>query len=76
MNCQKCMSDRIIDIGAKCSDLFSASHQQKHYTGYVPSFIGLGTDSDYVEFSYCADCGQIQGKFPLPAKATKIFRED
>lgn len=75
MNCQKCELQTIIGVSAKCSDLFSASYQGADYFGYVPGFIGLGNDSDYVDFSYCANCGQIQGKFPLPNKATKIFRK-
>jgi hypothetical protein len=27
--------------------------------------MGIG-GGDYVAFSYCLDCGQIQGDFPLP----------
>lgn len=33
--------------------------------GYVPNNIGLGCDMDYIEFRYCADCGQMQGSWPL-----------
>jgi hypothetical protein len=38
---------------------------------YVPAGIGLGNDEDYVEFSYCADCGQMQGEFPIPEQKLK-----
>jgi hypothetical protein len=34
------------------------------HDGYVPSKMGIG-GGDYMEFSYCLDCGQIQGKFPV-----------
>jgi hypothetical protein len=33
--------------------------------GYVPRDLGIGGGDD-VHFAYCLDCGQIQGKFPLP----------
>jgi hypothetical protein len=38
----------------------------RHYHGYVPRDLGIGGGDD-VEFDYCLDCGQIQGRFPLPA---------
>jgi hypothetical protein len=41
-------------------NLGAASHD-----GYVPDDLGIG-GGDYVEFDYCLDCGQLQGKFPLP----------
>lgn len=64
MACQRCYSVRIVNINAKCSDCFDCDFQGMEYSGYVPFFLGIG-GSDYVEFSYCADCGQIQGNFPL-----------
>ena len=36
-----------------------------HQSGYVPRDLGVGGGDD-VEFTYCLDCGQIQGTFPLP----------
>jgi hypothetical protein len=41
--------------------------------GYVPDDLGLGFThggGDHVTFSYCLNCGQMQGRFPL--KLTKI----
>jgi hypothetical protein len=35
-----------------------------HEHGYVARDLGIGGDD--VNFDYCLDCGQIQGKFPLP----------
>ena len=32
--------------------------------GYVKDGLNVG-DGDYLEFSYCADCGQMFGNFPL-----------
>lgn len=65
-----CDHKRIISISAKCSDLFSASYGELEIDGYVPDgiVIGDGQYGDYVAFDYCADCGQIQGKFPIPEK--------
>jgi hypothetical protein len=31
----------------------------------VPRDLGIGGGDD-VQLTYCLDCGQIQGKFPLP----------
>jgi len=68
MKCQKCNSERIMSINAKCSDLFDAGYQGKYYDGYVIEGMGI-TDGDgygdYVTFDYCLDCGQIQGTFPV-----------
>ena len=63
MTC-KCGSERIATINAKCSDLCFISLSGAAKDGYVPDDMGIG-GGDYVEFSYCLDCGQIQGKFPL-----------
>lgn len=38
------------------------------HEGYVPQEFGVG-GGDYIEFSFCLECGQIQrgvGGFPLP----------
>ena len=36
-----------------------------NHDGYVPEDIGCG-ENDYIEFKYCLDCGQMQGKWPKP----------
>ena len=64
MKCFKCNSDKIASIGAKCSDLCSFSFDGLEKDGYVPTDVGIG-GGDYVEFDYCLNCGQIQGKFPI-----------
>jgi hypothetical protein len=63
--CIHCKSDRIISISGKTSDCFSATYKDINYDGYVPATIGLGEGGDYIEFSYCADCGKIQQHFPI-----------
>lgn len=67
MNCQKCDSDRIMDIHGKVSDCCIAVYKGYESDGYPPYEIGVDceNDSDSLSFSYCLECGQIQGKWPL-----------
>lgn len=68
------MKHRIMSVNGKTSDCFSGSLQSNHsleplnggydLNDYVPDDIGIG-GGDYVEFSYCLDCGMIQGDFPV-----------
>lgn len=68
MACQKCSSDKIFSVTAKCTDLcFVVSDTGKEHDGYVPENIGIG-GGDYVRIKYCIDCGQIQGTFPINFK--------
>lgn len=60
--CIKCKSVRLVDVSAKCSDLFSMTYLGKDYDGYVPHDMGIG-GGDYIEFIYCLQCGQIQDNF-------------
>jgi hypothetical protein len=72
MACQ-CGSIRIIHAGAKCSDRFWASYGNVQHEGYVPGELGIGS-GDYLELSYCADCGHIQGFQPiLESTLTEVF---
>lgn len=68
MECQSCRSDRIISIGGKCQDMCWAEFNGKEYDGYVPTELTVGKDGygDYLQFKYCLECGQIQGRFPEP----------
>ena len=65
MKCQRCNSERILFAGCKCSDMFGASIGSLQIGGYVPNDLGIG-GGDYLEIGLCLDCGQLQGKFPLP----------
>lgn len=67
MNCQRCQSLRVISIVAHCNDCCSVSSSaQSDRLGYQPGDIGIGNDSDHIKMSWCLDCGQIQGKWPIP----------
>ena len=67
MTC-KCGSERIARVSAKCSDMCVVTVGAEEHEGYVPHDFGIG-GGDYISFSYCLDCGQIQGK-PFPIKAS------
>jgi hypothetical protein len=64
MKCQRCNGvKKMYAISAKCSDLYSQVHlsTQHDYEGYVPEWIGGG---DYINFTICRHCGQVQGSWP------------
>lgn len=65
MSCQNCNSNRLINISAKCSDLCLIEIGDTEYDGYVPRDIGIG-GGDYVRMTYCLECGQIHGDWPMP----------
>ena len=75
MNCQKCNSQRILSLSAKCSDLCFATLGTEEKDGYVPCDLGIG-GGDYVEIQLCLDCGQLQGKFPIKKNTLKEEDED
>jgi hypothetical protein len=64
MKCQRCESERLCVINSKSSDLNNGVVVGTEFDGYVPDDIGIG-GGDYVEFTWCLECGQIQGQFPL-----------
>lgn len=71
MNCQRCQSKRVAGVTAKCSDCCGVNLNGADHEGYVPTGLGIG-GGDYVDFSFCLDCGQLQGNFPLaPAEIEK-----
>lgn len=65
-----CTHSRIIGVSGKTSDMCYVSYNRKSHDGYVPNNINIG-GGDYIEFDYCADCGQILGvPWPLPQDLT------
>jgi len=65
MNCQRCNSTRLLDVSAKASDCVSLRSGEYEHHGEMPDDVNLG-GGDYVRFTVCLDCGQIQGEYPLP----------
>jgi len=74
--CNKCWNGKIMTVVAKCSDSGMFNYKDKAMDGYVPEGLGIG-GGDYLEFEYCLDCGQIQGKdFPISDEAvTEAFEK-
>jgi hypothetical protein len=65
MKCQRCKSERVLSLSAKCSDLCVVTWPDgREEDGYVPELPNLG-GGDYVEFKVCLACGQVQGKWPV-----------
>jgi hypothetical protein len=72
--CQRCKSDRLAFVSAKCGDQCFTSTGGNEYNGLVPSDLGVG-GADYVTIEYCLACGQLQGKFPLAVSPLEKVRE-
>lgn len=62
MKCQKCKSEKIVSMCAKCPDGFDVDFYGKNYESVVIKNI---SDGEYVDPKICLDCGQCQGKFPV-----------
>ncbi len=66
MSC--CGKPELIVVNAKCSDMCHIRYPDlTEEQGYVPRNINIG-GGDYIEFSYCINCGKIRGKFPIMAE--------
>ena len=61
MACIKCDSTRLMSIDAKSSDLnfVEVPHLDVEHDGYAPNIPGV-CGGDYVNLTFCLDCGQIQ----------------
>lgn len=64
-NCFNCKSDRLAEVNGKCSDMCYVNLCSTYHNGYVPHDMNIG-GGDYIRITYCLDCGQMQGEFPLP----------
>lgn len=71
MSCQRCNSERVLSVSAKCSDMCVVQIGDLEHDGYVPTDVvfGAGGFGDYVTFDVCLDCGQMQGTWPNPQMA-------
>lgn len=69
--CQRCHHECVASVTGKTSDMFGIRWPGgKEQIGYVlpHRLIGLregDASNDYMNFSYCLVCGQIQGKWPV-----------
>jgi len=70
-----CKCERIARVSGKTSDLCYFETEGKEKNGYVPSGVGIG-GGDYIDFSYCLDCGMIQSsEFPVSEESVELLFE-
>lgn len=64
--CKKCGAERVARLSGKTSDLCFARVGEREHEGYVPTDMGICSDgdNDYINFDFCLECGQIQGRWP------------
>ena len=63
--CTSCNSLRLVTLTAKHSDMLTVEHNGQQRDGYNPYLDNLDSEgSDYLAFTYCLDCGTIQGEWP------------
>ena len=75
MNCQRCNSERILKIDGKTADCCCQQFGGSEVCDYVTSGMGIGS-GDYLRFSVCIECGQIQGEWPIPDDPEWALRDD
>lgn len=66
MGCQRCKSLRLSRIQAKCNDsiVFDLPGKGSVVGEYPLELEDIAAD-DYVDFTFCLSCGQVQGTFPI-----------
>ena len=72
--CQKCKAVSLVSISSKSSDLNFFRHLHREHDGYVLRDMGIGS-GDYVEFTFCVNCGQIQGNWPKKIHGKIVTRK-
>lgn len=65
MPCQRCSSERVLFVQSHADDRQFWILNGNSGEGYLPYDFGIGGGDD-VTMNLCLDCGQVQGKFPLP----------
>lgn len=73
--CDKCNSTRLLAASTFCCNALNLVFQETQYTGYVPEGYNIGESIKQLEFTYCMDCGKMQGTFPMPMTKMEIGME-
>jgi hypothetical protein len=61
--CQRCGKKRVARVDIEAEDMASVEMGEFNLSDdYLPNDMGIGT----IEFDFCLECGQIQGKWPRP----------
>lgn len=72
--CFHCDKNTLVSLSSKSSDLNSFTHRHREHDGYVLKGMGIG-DGDYINFTFCTNCGQIQDSFPKRIHGALITRD-
>lgn len=76
--CQRCKGTaKMVQVSAKCSDMYWQRNLKtgKEYDGYVKDWISSPMGGgDYVSFTVCRHCGQLQGAWPESDKSIDKFK--
>ena len=61
MTCKDCGSERLANVGGKCSDLGNlyVPHLDIDIDGYHPNIKGI-CSSDYIDLGFCLECGRFR----------------
>lgn len=60
--CQRCNSSRMVKVMAKAAGTMEGLGTMRFEKLDIPDL----TDGEYLRFTYCLTCGQVQGSFPTP----------
>ena len=65
-----CINPKICDVTGKCSDLidFYMPNGERIFGEYPDWSHNLITKYDYISFSFCMNCGKIQGDFHIESE--------
>ena len=76
MQCIRCKgTKKLWQVSAKCSDMCNTDHiGGLSHNGYVPEWLGPNGYGDYIEFTICRHCGQVQGDWPELDKTINQFK--
>ncbi len=72
--CFTCDKNTLVQVCSKSSDLNNFQHRHREYDGYVLKGMGIG-EGDYIELTFCTNCGQIQDNFPKTIHGALITRD-
>ena len=66
-----CNNPRFATVNAKCSDMCTVDVEgfDSAEPDYVPPNMNLGEGGDYIDFTYCLNCGHMQGDWPVELTA-------
>ncbi len=63
--CKVCLSERIIAISGHSKDLAMCEYYGLEHEGYLPDIDNV-CGGDDINIVVCLECGQLQGKWPVP----------